>query len=67
MEASPQQSMINRACGAAASMNIGVQPIWSWRHTALRLMNGAERTIVFILSAVFVCLHKEPHPTVQLW
>ena len=26
-----------------------------------------ERTKVFMLSAVFLCLNKEPHPTVQLW
>ena len=26
-----------------------------------------ERTKVFMLSAVFVCLYREPHPIVQLW
>ena len=42
MAASPQWSMINGACGAAASIAVDVRPLWSWRHNALRLTNGAE-------------------------
>ena len=42
MEASPQRSTINGACGIGTSIVVGVQPLQSWRHNALRLTNGAE-------------------------
>ena len=42
MEASPQQSMINRACRAGASIAVGVRLLQSWHHNALQLANGAE-------------------------
>ena len=41
-EASPQQSTMNGACGAGASIAVSVQPLRSWCHNALRLTNGAE-------------------------
>ena len=42
MEASPQQSTINGGYGAGASIAVSIQPLQSWRHNALQLMNGAE-------------------------
>ena len=41
-EASPQWSTINGACGAGASIAVGVRPVRGWRYNVLRLMNGAE-------------------------
>ena len=42
MEASPELSTINGACGAAASIAVGIRPLRRCNHNALRLTNGAE-------------------------
>ena len=42
MEASPQQSTISGDCRAGISIALGMQPLQSWHHNALHLMNGVE-------------------------
>ena len=53
MEASPQQSMINGACGAGASIAVCVRLLWSWRHNTLQLTNAAEHRQDILMSMDF--------------
>ena len=42
MKASPQQSMINGACGVGASIAVSIWLLQSWHHNALQLTNSVE-------------------------
>ena len=65
--------MLQRASGALGSGSgvahntMAWSPPNGWWRGLAEPETKSERTKVFMLSAVFVCLHKEPHPTVQLW
>ena len=42
IEASPQWSAINGACGVGPSTAVGIRLLRSWHHNTLQLKNGAE-------------------------